>query len=388
VKPVYQPSAIYPAVDPINAAFFWRTKADRLLKVDLSSEKATNPNGSHTPKQTLEFSIPSPGNIATGEEQDALDNALVVYYKDVVGESTDVASFDIKFRTPGLDTTAWFETGNNNSGSTRGDLQNPISAEATLTIAAQGGDVSGPVDGGLYKYSASLSDDLSFPIQVRLPVAGPSIDASFNAELASISTWETDYRDHLMTVRVPNIRIDNPILFNPLVGDSVVAAYIAAEDMKVLGKILDYYGAPSGQFTPSGGPKNNTPLGILEHRTTIGGVVVDWPKRNNILYAVVGRQMNLPELALNVGPNLFGGENNTPDDQYALASYQVGFALFNGDGLGNVMGSIGREMHVPGGWAEKEWPSFETSSDTTAFNLNAVAGALMVSLLEYERLIP
>lgn len=361
----------------------------RLLKMEVSSEKATNPNGTHTPKQTLEFAIPSPGNLAAGQEQDALYNALVIYYKDVVsGTSIEVDPFDVKFKTPGLSTTAWFETGNNNSSSTRGDLQNPISEEATLSIAAQGGDISGPVDGGLYKYSASLSDDLSFPVQVWLPVAGPSIDAAFNSELSSISAWAGSYRDHLMDVRVPNIRTENLILFNPLVPNSTVAAYIAAEDMKVLGKILDWYGAPSGQFTPSGGPKNNTPLGIPEHRTTIRGVVVDWPKRNNILYAFIGRQMDIPEWAINEGPNLFGGENNTPDDDYALASYQIGFSLFNGDNLESVMGAIGREMHVPGGWTEKEWPSFETSSDTNALNLNAVAGALMDSLLEYEGLIP
>jgi len=355
-----------------------------LLKVEVSSEKATNPNGTHTPKQTLEFAIPSPGNIAAGEEQDALDNALVIYYKDVVsGTSIEVDPFDVKFKTPGLSTTAWFETGNNNSSSTRGDLQNPISEEATLSIAAQGGDISGPVDGGLYKYSASLSDDLSFPVQVWLPVAGPSIDAAFMAQIAGFSSWGIDYRDQLNTVRVPAIKSESPFTWG-LLPNSEVARAVRLDDMRQLGNILDWYGAPSGQYTPSGGPKNNTPLGVQEHRTTVGGVVVDWPKRNNILYAVVGRNMGISTTLLEVGPNLVGGDNNTPDDQYAIASYNIGFRLFNEEGLNEVMADIGREMHVPGGWAEKEWPSFEVESSETAIQLRQIADLVMNLLLDED----
>ncbi|MGC6506383.1 MAG: hypothetical protein ACON39_07410 [Coraliomargaritaceae bacterium] len=310
--------------------------------LSVSSNRAANPSGTHAPKGTLGFTIPSPGNIATGEEQDALDNALVVYYKDVVSDSSLVVKpFEVAFRIPGLSTTAWFETGNNNKGTARGDLQDPISEEATLSIATQGGTAGAPFDGGLYKYTASLDGDVAIPIQVWFPVAGPSIDAAFHAELDSIKKWGIDYKQQLNTIRVPSIRSKSPLLWG-LLPSSEVARAIRLRDMSQLGIRLDWYRAPTGKYTPSGGPKNNTATsGVAEHRTTIGGVVVDWPKRNNILYAVVGRSMRISTELLEVGPNLIGGDNNTPDDLYAVASYKVGFRLYNGEGLQAVMADIG-----------------------------------------------
>ena len=52
------------------------------------------------------------------------------------------------------------------------------------------------------------------------------------------------------------------------------------------------------------------------------------------------------------------------------------------------MNEIGRSIHEPGGWPEKEWPSFEVSNDPNAFKLRARGQVLMSKLLEYENLIP
>ena len=49
MKLVYQPSELCPPLDPITAAFFWRSKADRLLKVDFETfpDDVSGPDKAH-----------------------------------------------------------------------------------------------------------------------------------------------------------------------------------------------------------------------------------------------------------------------------------------------------------------------------------------------------
>jgi hypothetical protein len=97
---------------------------------------------------------------------------------------------------------------------------------------------------------------------------------------------------------------------------------------------------------------------------------LDFPARNNILYAYVGRQMGIGESILILGPNihpdLTANQINTPDGPVQVSAYNAGFELFNGTSVSDVMDSRGRSIlnvgvdHLP---AYKEWPSYEITSD-------------------------
>jgi|GEM_PF-3094994 len=93
--------------------------------------------------------------------------------------------------------------------------------------------------------------------------------------------------------------------------------------------------------------------------------------------------MGIPTIALDEGPDAVGGGANSQDDDYSLASYGIGYRLFNGDDLGTVMYEDGRNMHPPGTWAEREWPSFESDTSTDAFTLRQ-DGDLLMDLLSTQ----
>jgi|GEM_PF-1590858 len=213
-----------------EAAEFTITNYD----LNLSSTNAANSGGEQSFDETLDFEIPVRGNIVTAEETAALENALVIYYNEVVNASNQVAAFDIDFESS-LPDTIWFNTGG------RGELTNPTSNQAKLTIAAQS-VIGGAVSGGLYSFTADLGEGSAFvPVRAWLPVAGPSIDATLLKKVDMINEWGAIYREYLMVTRVPYIKENQSDTFvNPFVPDAVAAIVIAGRDMAVLGKLLDW----------------------------------------------------------------------------------------------------------------------------------------------------
>lgn len=81
------------------------------------------------------------------------------------------------------------------------------------------------------------------------------------------------------------------------------------------------------------------------------------------MYALIGREMTIGKLVL-----MFGGDTRynpfatgSPDDDYTRNAYLIGFYLYEGDSLADLMRQGGRLTQRPGGWERKEWPSWETS---------------------------
>ncbi len=120
-------------------------------------------------------------------------------------------------------------------------------------------------------------------------------------------------------------------------------------------------------------------LSVDKERLTIAGCVVDWFKRNNMMYALIGREMGITEIILyNIGDPSWGFANGSADTPRTKESYNVGFDLFNGNSLQSVMQTRGRSMQEPNGYAIKEWPSSEKVNVTfirrAESKLNALIG--------------
>lgn len=67
MKLTYQPSGIEPALDPITAAFFWRSKTDRLLKMDVEVVDRDDPTNSWGDEQPRNISEPIYAGESTGD---------------------------------------------------------------------------------------------------------------------------------------------------------------------------------------------------------------------------------------------------------------------------------------------------------------------------------
>ena len=124
---------------------------------------------------------------------------------------------------------------------------------------------------------------------------------------------------------------------------------------------LDWNGIVVGQTTPCGGPNLNSGG---EWRHTMHGVVIDFRKRNNMMYGLIGEEMGIPESILNLGvdPTYNPIATGAPDTPAARAAYKAGFDLSDGYSLEDVMLEHGYNMQEPNGWARKGWPSTEVSS--------------------------
>lgn len=102
MKLVYQPSELCPPLDPITAAFFWRSKADRLLKVDVAVDNDRdgeisfgNAGDKTTEEKPFEFWLNNDKDVGTGE--DAKDDEPVTgdedYANVVIDGARDLEDF-------------------------------------------------------------------------------------------------------------------------------------------------------------------------------------------------------------------------------------------------------------------------------------------------------
>lgn len=96
--------------------------------------------------------------------------------------------------------------------------------------------------------------------------------------------------------------------------------------------------------------------------------VTDFAKRNNMGYAMCARAMGIPGPVILLGPNYSLATGNTGagtwDGPNAIAAYNAGIAIMDGDSLADAMDDYGRAMQDPNGRISKEWPGDEVTTAT------------------------
>jgi hypothetical protein len=304
--------------------------------------------------------------MASGDLNDLLSQTLVIDYDQVLNAEGEIEDFYVEMSVPSsIGASVNWSLTETPGGSAQ--ITNASSATARLEFDSAS-------RGGLYKIELTIGGSVTLEGRVWLPVAGPDIESAFSGWLTNWTNWGSDYRADVPS-RHPMARDEliNRFGIPALVIDlgNLDELYAPIMDMEYLGSFLDYVGAPSGNKTPSGYPEQGLPgEGYTEPRYTLSGAVLDFPARNNILYAYVGRQMGIGESILILGPNihpdLTANQINTPDGPVQVSAYNAGFELFNGTSVSDVMDSRGRSIlnvgvdHLP---AYKEWPSYEITSD-------------------------
>jgi hypothetical protein len=331
-----------------NSTGDYQARNYHLLPIEVSSGQAEN-DGRYDIGKHDETLYPHPGTVKIADEQKALENALHLYFGDCADDDKIVARtsthFDIKVGNsasaiPGLNWSV-IEKPPGSPELSPNEPNRPI-----RTIANNNGNMRG----GLYKFR--LNGASGIEPQVWLPLAGPDITEFWQSEIDYFrNTWGPAYRQNMVSSVQPLIDMG--------ASGQAAASWLqaAAMDMHRLGGSLDWIGSPKGEYSPCGGPDK---IGD-EWRLTIAGVVVDFRKRNNMMYALIGTQMGMGVgfLAVAADSPLATG---AADDEYARESYFAGSDLSAGADLTEVMQRRGRFMQKPGTWAHKEWPSWETTS--------------------------
>ena len=332
-----------------------------LLKVNLESDEAVNsPKTFYSDASSL-VTPPSPGSMASGDLNDLLNETLVIDYDQVLNAEGEVEDFYVEMSVPSSigASVSWtlIETPGGSA-----QITNASSATARLEFDSES-------RGGLYRIELTIGGSVTLEGRVWLPVAGPAIDGAFAGEFGWWDLWSEAYntfvpsryeaaREHL---------IDEYPDLPEFLANLVKSQWARNLDMLHFGGSLDWYGDPAGPETPSGYPKQGTAGdGTPDaHRYTLGGHVIDWPTRNNILYAYIGKKMGILEATLLFGPNIHPavvGVLNTPDTDVQLNAYYAGFALTS-ESIDSAMDQYGRLMIPTDGWAYREWPSYEITSD-------------------------
>jgi len=266
--------------------------------------------------------------------------ALTIFYKDVIDDNFEIQPFDVQltFIPEGFKEITWTR----HKGPDSGILTNADQAVATF---------SNPEEGGLYQFDV-IADNIPEThtrTNLWLPVAGPDISYYWENEIDYFKNqWGPSYRKKLDR---------RTSVFTTQMTRAFMKHVFSLNDMKSLGPNLDWMGQVEGEYTPCGGPNI---VGDL-WRQTLYGVVIDFAKRNNMMYALIGREMGLSEFELMKAPNLPIIQFGTPDKEEQFESYRAGFDLFNGESLEEVMKKRGHKMQAPGSWSQKEWPSYEIS---------------------------
>lgn len=254
-------------------------------------------------------------------------------------------------------------------------LVNPDTASATLANLTEG---------GVYLYELNAFTKQT-GIQIWLPTAGPDISHHWQEEINYFrNIWGPAYRSRL------NLRTA-VYAISPAYAQAVKEV-IKLNDIRKLGPILDWTNEDgiAGTKTPCG-LANIRPLNYSagdRDRFTMFGVVIDFAKRNNMMYALVGREIGLTEIVLRNGPDikdqinkLIGDANDigTPDGPAALESYEAGFDLHDGITLQQVMVSRGLKMQELLSRTSKEWPSSETTTNRLTRKASEELNALISS---------
>ncbi|MFO7871564.1 MAG: hypothetical protein R6V03_09060 [Kiritimatiellia bacterium] len=88
-------------------------------------------------------------------------------------------------------------------------------------------------------------------------------------------------------------------------------------------------------------------------------------------FALVAKEMGFSDVAVLRGPDFIGWYQNkldgvtdvgTRDSSAAIESYRAGIDIHNGSSLKSVMHDRGWSMLEPRMRAEKEWPSYESTT--------------------------
>jgi hypothetical protein len=322
-----------------------------LLPVEVRSGQAIN-DGRYDISKNDESIYPRPGTVRANDEQKSLENALILYFEDCADNS------QIEVR---LNTYFDFKVGSGNPSelpSLRWILVEKPPGSPNLipnepnclikTITNSGGDMRG----GLYSLRLTGVSDIE--PQVWLPLAGPDISSYWQSEINYFkNVWGPAYRAklHNKTLLLAAWPIRRVALENA----------IALKDMGELGKTLDWHGFPQGDYSPCGG---RNVLGN-ENRLTIQGVVICFRKRNNMMYALIGREMGIQSVTLTAAadPSRNPFATGAPDSEATVESYRSGYDLHDGVPLDTVMRNRGRKMQEPGSWSRREWPSWETTAE-------------------------
>ena len=314
---------------------------------------------------------------ATLDETAFLREALTIYYSDVCDSDGN--------RYP-ADVSVLFEVANgqfpNVSWSSQACLWTPDHAPEIESIGSGFGYIENINNGGFYRYNVhGVGNDTG--LQVWLPVAGPDISTYWSGRINYFrNTWGPAYRAKLD-------RKLSWMLYGPMYLGMRYA--IELQDIKKLGPNLDWSNTPAlrGERTPCGLANIQLGGGFAgdKDRFTMFGTVIDFAKRNDMMYALIGSQMGLDQTTLRNGPNgvdmlnkLFGLDNDvgSPDTPATLEAYQAGFDLSTGMSLQQVMHDHGWKMQEPTSRSRKEWPSKET----TAKGLNEEAQPLLEALIQ------
>jgi hypothetical protein len=324
-------------------------KTAYLLPIQVRSAHAAN-DGHYDLDNNDESIYPRPGNVAHHEQDEALINSLQLYFEDCASSNSLQADLDVHF-----DFKVGFGDPNDLPGISWNYMEKPPGSPdlvpnepSRLIRSVTNGN--GNLRGGLYKLKLQGAEGIE--PQVWLPLAGPDITTYWQSEIDYFrGDWGPAYRSKLhgmtsMLAGFPARRI-------------AAKKSIAIIDMEKLGKALDWHGFPSGAYSPCGGPN----LSGNENRLTMHGVVIDFRKRNNMMYALIGREMGIPAVALTgfADPTWNPLATGAPDSPAAIESYHAGYDLHNGVSLEDVMINRGKKMQEPGSWSCKEWPSWETA---------------------------
>ncbi|HBA84784.1 MAG TPA: hypothetical protein DCZ95_11880 [Verrucomicrobia bacterium] len=283
---------------------------------------------------------------------------LTIYYNEVFNYNTRILQqLDVGLLVSpmDLDGISWSKV----SGPNSGELIDPNNSEAIFR---------NPTKGGVYQFEVSIRGQTT-RAQLWLPVAGPDISYYWQNEIDYFkNTWGPAYRSKLN---------DRTILLATWPLRRIAAkATLATADMDYLGGDLDWNGTISGQNTPCGLPSSaSAPI-----RLTIKEVVVDWKKRNNMMYGLIGKEMGIPEPILYLGgdPRYNPFAIGAPDTPATRASYRAGFDLSDGDSLQDVMNEHGYDMQEPDSATQREWPSPEISTDS----LNRIGQSKLEELIQ------
>jgi hypothetical protein len=314
------------------------------------------------PSDVISSDYYSDNGAATNAENNFLKQALVIYYKDVLDQNNHVQSdvnVDFKVGDGTPPNVSWSSV---NCSKTP---NNPPPLQAANTAWAK---LQGLNTGGLYRYNLNIPGSTT-GVQVWLPTAGPDISSYWQGEINYFkNTWGPAYQNKLASRTLFLSLMSIPMAFE-------IREAIRLKDMLALGPNLDWEDTSgiTGAKTPCG-LANYAPANFHagdKARFTMYGIVIDFAKRNNMMYALIGSSMGLDEITLTEGPDakdelnkLFGSQNDvgTPDSPAALESYQAGFDLYNGSSLQQVMTAYGFKMQEPGSRTPKEWPSTETTT--------------------------
>jgi|GEM_PF-3546540 len=286
-----------------------------------------------------------------------IEGALTIYHNAVRDQNGVTIDFDVNLKAPKIGDITWEIATGPDSGTL-------VGANSETAIFRN------PKKGGLYDFNLRVGGQKALGrCQLWLPVAGPDFSQYWESEIAYFkNTWGPAYRSKV------NSRASFPGV-NNISQQFVLKNSLILNDMNNIGSYLDWDDPLLGDETPCGGPSAETP----GNRLTLYNYVISYSKRNNMLYALIGREMGISEQSILAGGNLVNYyKSKTWDTAEAKEAYRAGFDIYNGTGLQKTMQTRALKMHQPGAWDEREWPSHETTSGT----LRRKADLMLKSLIQ------